>query len=128
LSKVGQRQAGELHQALERGEALAGLGREVALHADLADQHFQRPASLPIVLSLRDDLGVEAIDIAGDALEHVGGAIDDGFEQAEKRRRHADAAASRLAGTRKEVLDGAEFVVAVTMRSPAMTTGGARIG
>ena len=50
-----QGHAGELHQAFERGEALARLGGEVALEPDPLHQRRQA-ATAPLVRPAREDL------------------------------------------------------------------------
>ena len=64
------------------------------------------------VPALGEDLAVDLVDVGADPLEHVGRAIDDRLDQPDKHLCQGLTAATRLAGAREELAEGAEIFVA----------------
>ncbi len=106
-----QRHRGELDQPLERGQALARLGGEIALEADALDQR-REPAAAALLLAAGEDLLIDAVDVGTDLFQYVRGAVDDRLDQPEEHRRRGGAAAARLGGAGEELLLGPQLVVA----------------
>ena len=102
----------EEQYALNRNHALADVGDDVLVLADLLDHDLIDAAALDILATPGEDAARGDVDLVADAAQHLGGAVDDRLDQPVQHRFRLLAAASRLGRAVEEDVEGARLVIA----------------